>query len=314
MKYILAITAILVLVCKTSCTKEQDNHKTETLPKVVIIVMDGARYTETWGDLTHKYIPFLADSIAPLSSIYTNFNNIGVTSTLPGHTALTTGNYENITNNGTVLPTNPSIFQHFEKKYNEKGWIISSKDKLSVLSNCLNTEWHNQYNPFFDCGKEGLGEGYGYRHDSVTYKKALWILDVFQPRLCLISFKEPDSSGHSGNWESYIQALRTTDSLVYMLFDKLRTNPFYKNQTTVFITNDHGRHLDGIKDGFKSHGDTCSGCRHCMLFIYGSQIKKGIQLDTLRSFIDVPATIAYLLNFTLPDRQGEIMEEILFRR
>ena len=136
-------------------------------------------------------------------------------------------------------------------------------------------------------------------------------MDVFQPRLCLINFKEPDSSGHSGDWSNYLKAVQTTDSLIFLICDYLNNDPFYRDHTTVFITNDHGRHLDGIRDGFKSHGDTCAGCRHCMLFAYGPKIRKGIRVDTLYSFIDVPETIAYLLKFYFPSNQGEVIMEII---
>ncbi len=303
--FTILFTSIVIL---TSCI---DDHYKPTVitPKVVLIVMDGARYSETWGDSTHQFIPFLSDSIAPKGAVFTNFKNQGITSTIPGHTALITGRYDTLANNGTEYPKHPSIFQYFEQKYLEKGWIISSKDKLSVLSNCNDSLWQNQHNPYFDCGKEGLGTGYGYREDSVTLKKALWILDVFKPRLCLINFKEPDASGHSGNWKNYLRAIQTTDSLIYVICKHIDQDPFYKDQTTVFITNDHGRHLDGIQDGFKSHGDTCSGCRHCMLFTYGPGIKKGIRMDTLYSFIDVTTTLASILKLKMIDIEGQVIKE-----
>jgi len=202
MKSTKIIYTFLLFLAVVSCIKDGGNYIPGYSPKVVIIVMDGARYSETWGDSTHQFISYLSDAIASKGAVFTNFQNQGITSTIPGHTALITGHYDTLANNGSDFPTHPSIFQYFEQKYNEKGWIISSKDKLSALSNCKDSLWQNQYNPYFDCGKEGLGTGYGYRHDSVTLKKALWILDVFQPRLCLINFKEPDSSGHSGNWSN----------------------------------------------------------------------------------------------------------------
>ena len=36
---------------------------------------------------------------------------------------------------------------------------------------------------------------------------------------------------------------------------------FYKDKTTLIVSNDHGRHIDS-KGGFQNHGDDCAGCRH----------------------------------------------------
>ena len=60
---------ILVLF---SCAndKVKNNFITEN---VIVIVVDGARYSETWGDPTHQYVPNMADSMASFGVINTNF-------------------------------------------------------------------------------------------------------------------------------------------------------------------------------------------------------------------------------------------------
>ena len=117
---ILAVSFVFLI---TSCL-EDSFTPSRIKPKVVLIVMDGARYSETWGDSTHQFIPYLSDAIASKGAVFTNFQNQGITSTIPGHTALITGHYDTLANNGSDFPTHPSIFQYFEQKYNEKGWII----------------------------------------------------------------------------------------------------------------------------------------------------------------------------------------------
>ena len=49
--------------------------------------------------------------------------------------------YENINNSGLQNPSNPTIFQYWLKKTNlpnVQAWIIASKDKLEILSDCVN--------------------------------------------------------------------------------------------------------------------------------------------------------------------------------
>src|SRR3954464_11696971 len=97
----------------------QGNFKTKN---VIVLVVDGPRYSETWGDPSHQYIPHMANDLAKEGVIYTSFQNDGFTYTNSGHTALTTGYRQEIANSGEkVYPDHPSIFQYFLK--------YSGKDK-----------------------------------------------------------------------------------------------------------------------------------------------------------------------------------------
>ena len=78
----------------------------------------------------------------------------------------------------------------------------------------------------------------------------------------------------------------------------------------MFITNDHGRHLDGKKDGFISHGDCCEGCRRIICLAYGPDFKKGVISDLQRELIDIPVTIGELLDFDIPKSKGKVMTEL----
>ena len=103
---------------------------------VFIVVMDGARYSETWGESTQAYIPRIKN-LASQGVMCTSFWNDGQTVTVPGHTAMTTGNYQVINNGGFEIPSSPSIFQYYRAQFLKPAtdaWVISSKDKLEVLS------------------------------------------------------------------------------------------------------------------------------------------------------------------------------------
>ncbi len=53
-------------------TNSEKKYKTEN---VIVLIMDGPSYSETWGDSTHQYIPKMANNMAPQGVIYTEFRN-----------------------------------------------------------------------------------------------------------------------------------------------------------------------------------------------------------------------------------------------
>ncbi|MBO6534136.1 alkaline phosphatase family protein [Allomuricauda sp.] len=293
-----------------SCEKENLRPKYLT-ENIIVVVIDGARFSETWGDSTHQYIPRLYKEISKSGIINTEFYNNGPTYTLSGHTSITTGNYQEIDNTGKELPKYPSVFQYWNEKKpdgNSKSWIIASKDKLEVLSNCSQFSYHDKFNASTDCGVDGLGSG--YREDSITYNNFIKLLNNSRPNLVLVNFREPDYSGHSGNWEDYIEGIRTTDEYLYKIWNYIQESDFYKGKTSLFVTNDHGRHLDDVSNGFISHGDDCLGCRHINFFAYGPDFKENVVLNKKRELIDISATISEIMDFEMEFGQGEVMYEL----
>ena len=303
----------LVLFVACSCKKVYHKPRQYNTENVVIVIVDGARYSETWGDSSHQNIRFMAQELAASGVINTRFYNDGPTYTLAGHTGLCTGYYQEINNGGSESPEFPSIFQYFNAKNASAGgetWIISSKDKLEVLSNCKNSAYYNKFRPFADCGNNGPGSG--YREDSVTFKLFTEVFSQRKPKLTLLSFKEPDYSAHSGNWKEYIRGIQATDRYVYEVWKCIQNDPYYRGKTALFVTNDHGRHLDNVMEGFMSHGDTCEGCRHIFLYAFGPDFKQGVIVDNKRELNDISATVAELLHFDAPYVKGKVMTE-LFR-
>ena len=305
----LSLIGFLIVFATFSCRHDSALTKYNT-ENVIIVVMDGARYSEVLGDPNAMYIPRLKNNLAPAGVISHHFYNNGPTWTISGHTALTTGNFQEIDNGGGELPYNSSFFQHWIKNNNssDKAWIIASKDKLEILKNCSDPEWNGQYMPSTNCGVNGLGSG--YREDSVTMVNALSILTTNHPKLALINFREPDYSGHSADWPKYIIGIQDVDEYIYRLWDFIENDPFYKGKTTLFVTNDHGRHLDSVNDGYISHGDDCLGCRHINFYAFGPDFKQGYSMGEAHELIDIPMTIAELLHFDLPDGKGRIMQEL----
>jgi hypothetical protein len=304
-RILIGLLAILSIACTKS--KTERDYKTE---HVFVIVVDGPRYSETWGDPTFQYIPHMKNDLAPEGAIFTNFRNNGSTFTNPGHAAILTGNYQALNNTGAEKPLYPNFLNYWLEKTKaprNKAWIFASKDKIAVLSDSYDPNWEGKYIPSLDCGVYGLGTG--YRSDSITVKHIFDSTNLHHPSMVFINLREPDYVGHSGNWEGYLNELKQSDQYYFMLWNYLQTNPYYKDKTTVFITNDHGRHLDEY-GGFAHHGDGCEGCRHINLFAAGPDFKKNLIIDREYEQLDISATIAELFHLNMETSTGNVMWEL----
>lgn len=311
MKKLIPIFIIAAIFFSASCRKDPPLFREFKSTKVIIIVVDGPRYQETYGREDRRYIPFQA-RMSKEGTLCTSFFNMGVTNTVNGHTAICTGNYESLDNGGLDVPTYPSFMQYYikyKKVASSKVWVISSKDKLQVLGNTTNKEYMNKYQPQTDCGVNGLATG--YRSDSTTQQHVLNTLQQQHPDIMLVNYKEPDYSGHANNWANYLLGIQNTDKYVSEVWNLIQNDPYYKDQTTLIITNDHGRHNDGWKDGFVSHGDECSGCRHISLLAIGPDIKKNYICNTTYSLIDLTKTVAAIFAFDMPFAKGVLIEDML---
>lgn len=309
MKYIIYISLFFLSSClEDPALRVPQVCKTKN---VFIVVMDGARYSETWGSPFQSNVPNIK-LLASQGVICSNFWNAGQTVTLPGHTAITTGNYQVINNGGLEIPSSPSIFQYYRSRYSvpaEDAWVISSKDKLEVLSDCMNATWSGTFRPRTDCGVNGNHTG--YREDSVTYAHLIDTIQKHHPHMVLVNFKQPDVAGHANNWIEYNKQIKKVDQYIGDLWDHLQKDDNYKGTTTMIVTNDHGRHLNGVYDGFASHWCDCKGCRRIFMLGIGPDFKSNYIETSYYSLIDIPPTVARLLNFSLPNAQGKSMSTIL---
>jgi predicted AlkP superfamily pyrophosphatase or phosphodiesterase len=292
-----------------SCKDEQVVSNDFLTERVVVIVVDGPRWSETWGDTTYSNIPVRAQ-LRSQGVLLTNFYNQGATYTNPGHTAIATGVYDPIDNTGQELPHFPGILQEYQRWMGRTGvsYLTASKDKLWVLSQTSYASYEGT--PIqIDCGVNGDGTG-GYRADSITFQHVMQQLSAGIPEMMLINFKDPDYYGHAGDSMAYIQAIQQTDAYIGSIVQLLQSNSTYAGKTTIIITNDHGRHTVGWSSGFVGHGDDCEGCRHIEFLAISPDFKQGVTLSTAYEQRDIARTIAYLFNRAWKYGQGRVMSEL----
>ena len=306
-----ALFALLLSVATLTSLPAEDAKPHYKAENIVLLVIDGPRFTETWGDPEHKNIPHIFGDLAKIGVVYPNFFNNGPTLTNPGHAALTTGFYQMIDNAGRELPLHPTLLQLWLKhsgKPASSAWLITSKDKLEVLANTSEPEWKDQFRCCTDCGVKGLGTG--YRDDATTWEAIKTILPRDHPHLVVINLLAPDAAGHAHDWDKYLAGIKNCDAYAWELWQLLEKDPVYAGKTDLFISNDHGRHADGHFDGFVSHGDDCPSCRHILCVAVGPDFKKNAVLETKREQIDIAVTMAAILGFEIPGSKGQVMTEL----
>lgn len=82
--------------------------------------------------------------------------------------------------------------------------------------------------------------------DVMTARYGLQALDERHPRVLYIAFGDTDELAHAGDYDQYLQAIERGDDFVRQVWEKLQSDPFYRDQTTLFVSTDHGRGNDPV--------------------------------------------------------------------
>lgn len=169
----------------------------------------------------------------------------------------------------------------------------------------------------------------GSRSDSDTFLEAMQEVPRRHPRLLVVHFVDADEEAHlqlrvqrraNQNYGifHYHQALRASDYYIGRLWAMLQADPFYRDNTFLIISTDHGRDDFPEADQWAMHGHcvsefgarkTCSGCSSIFAIAVGPGlaprvVKKGYDHTNLAP------TIARLLGASLPSATGEVMGEL----
>jgi len=274
--------------------------------KVMIVIIDGTRYSETLGDTTNQYTPNMWD-LAFNGTIANRFFNNGVTYTKRAVPALWCGTWtatiDTIYNgSSTIYAKKPTLFEYYRK------------DKLAPESDCYYMLPYipNLWLPSFDVdyGPEYWPTFYSQgENDNDVAENTKIVIDNYHPKFLLIYLPDVDHAGHSGDWNEYTSAISNADEIVGDLWHYLQNDPFYEGTTTMIVTNDHGRH-DDEHGGFQGHGCGCEGCRHIQFFALGPNIKQGHISNTYRTIPDMAVTAAHILGVDPVKATGEVMHEI----
>lgn len=106
------------------------------------------------------------------------------------------------------------------------------------------------------------------RLDVITYQFGKQYMIDKKPRVLYLGFDETDDLAHQGNYKMYLQQARKTDAILADLWNYLQSDSFYKDQTTLIITSDHGRGEVPL-DTWRSHGENIAGAEQVWFAVMG---------------------------------------------
>lgn len=294
-----------------------------TTERVLLVSIDGPRDSETFGDPARANIPFLAE-LARTDGLFSRaVKNTGATKTMPGHCALFTGCNEQLKNSANYVfgfrqpcpqPSHPTLFERLRK---ERGLpagaavLHSSKMKIAGLAFSSAPGYGDAFGAKNTCGKWALF-GPGYSDDRRTFERAVREMREGDPTLLVVHFAGPDSRGHDADSTGYIAAIRESDGYVRELWRLASELPDWRGKTTLIVTADHGRHEDGVANGFVDHGCDCDGCRAILFAAAGPDFRRAVEITVARRQVDVAATVAELLGVSRHGMEGEVMTELFF--
>jgi hypothetical protein len=273
---------------------------------VVLVIIDGARYSETLGDPTHTHIPEMW-ALAQNGAYNDNFHNDSATYTSQAIPALWCGTWAETVDTvydgkNTQYTRQPSLFEYHRKQKNLPA--TQSLYTLKFVNSLWLQSFHPDYGPSY--WPQTLSQG---STDADVLQTTLNQMQLYHPQFMTVYFAAVDGAGHSGDWNTYLNAIQTADQLVGDLWEALQADSFYQGRTTLLITNDHGRH-DDQHGGFQHHGDGCPGCRQVMMLAIGPNIKSGFVSNQYRRLPDVAVTAAAILGVDMEHASGEVMEEL----
>ena len=269
---------------------------------VVIVVVDGARFSETFGDSTLANVPRQGLDLAAQGYRGASWN-AGVTTTVPGHAAILSGAYQPLANDGSERPHLPLLFEYYRAATGaprSQAWFLADKPKLDVMSNSDHPDYGDSL---------GASVDVDCPTDSAVVARAEAVLLAERPALLAMDLAQTDIVAHTGDWEGYLAALQRADSLIYDLWLTIRSDTALAERTALFVTNDHGRH-DDEHGGFVSHGCGCDGCCRVQLLALGPGFRTDVVSPLLWQPVDIAPTIGALLGFATPLATGRVMTDL----
>lgn len=300
-------------------------------PTVLVVVIDGARTMETFGErpssatgqMPWEMMPSVWDELMPQAVRATSAWVLASSSTVPAHGALITGrrepalaNYPPGDGTGAYLPVLPTVAQALLDERPELGpeaaVNIANTRLLELVADGLYPGLPRAEAESWTFLDSPQGDGGGGKVDSE-------VLDALQAAMAdgglrygLVNLHQVDRSGHNGEREDYPDRVRDLDAPLAALWRWVQDQDAYRDRTYLLILSDHGRHNDGGTDPpWRHHGCSCSGCRHVPLLLLGPGVRAGEDLNTPLALVDVAPTVAALLGVDLPLADGLVRDDLL---
>jgi hypothetical protein len=300
-------------------------------PTVLVVVIDGARTIETFGDrpssatgqMPWEMMPTVWDELMPQAVRATQAWVLASSSTVPAHGALITGRREPASANyppgdgpGAYLPVLPTVAQALRDEQPVVGpgaaVTIANTRLLELLADGLYPGLPRAETGSWTFLDSPQGDGDGSKVDSEVLDALRVAMADGGLRYGLVNLHQVDRAGHNGERDDYPDRVRDLDEPIAALWRWVQDQDAYRDRTYLLVLSDHGRHTDGGTDPpWRHHGCSCSGCRHVPLLLLGPGVRAGEDVNTPLLMVDVAPTLAALLGVGLPWADGLVRDDLL---
>ncbi len=220
-------------------------------------------WNEQSNERRKMLMPFFWNVLAKRGQVYGNRNyqnrvnlkNIFKIS-YPGYNEILTG-YADPTfiPNTKVNNPNPNMLEWLNKQNSYKGKVVAFTS-WNVFPFILNRERTGiPINSGYEDMEEDADSSYEWtntvqnnvqkkghtRYDELTFLNAMEYIKLNKPHVAFIGLGETDEFAHAKRYDLYLNQAGKLDRMLESLWYYIQTEPFYKNNTTLIVTTDHGR-------------------------------------------------------------------------
>ena len=299
--------------------------------------MKASYWKDTPEERRQVLMPFTWSFIAKNGTIIGN-RNLGCTMDVtnkmwfsyPGYNEDLCGHAddENIHSNGPLPNPNMTVFEaanntpeyknsvlcfgswaRFIEIFNEKrsGLEVNANYRHAMSQNSTERE------KFLDKLEDACPKYWGEeRFDFLTHEYAMEAMRSRHPKLVFIGYGDTDEWAHAGNYRLYLDAAHNTDVFLKELWNLIQSDSFYKDQTTVIVTCDHGRGDTNV-EAWRDHGPQTEHSCQTWLMAFGKGIPaKGVLTSGEYYNNQIAPTVAKLLGIKFEPQHKGVGSPIAF--
>ncbi len=199
--------------------------------------------------------------------------------------------------NSAAAFTTWGVFPYIFRE-DSSGIYVNAGDDSALTSNGSLTEGEHLLNELQGLLPNAVTE----RHDVFTCFFALEYMKRKHPKVVFIGLDETDSYAHGGMYDQYLFAATRSDAIIRKLWNFIQADPFYKDNTTLIITTDHGRgrgyNVDKLS--WRSHGRLAFGSGEVFVMAIGGSVPALGEIKTYdkSTLSQIASTVAAVLGMT----------------
>ncbi len=121
----------------------------------------------------------------------------------------------------------------------------------------------------------------GTRPDMLTFSMAKDYMRATHPRLMFIGLGETDEFAHHRQYDLYLNQASLIDKMLCELWTLIQHDPYYKDQTLLIVTTDHGR--GRAQNNWHRHGFMVPGSQETWIMMMGAGVEPLGEMENMPS-------------------------------